>query len=94
MKFRIFTAVDCADTSRDPDDIHIHEVGVYNTFTEAIDSVEDYAKNHSLWRELLPLEIGDKIKIENNAWKWIEEDGWWCKRCGGSWGETLFIQPI
>lgn len=46
MTYRIYTRVNYADTCRDPDDIHIHELGVTSDLEKAKQFATDYIRNN------------------------------------------------
>ena len=44
--YRVYTSVNYADTCRDPDDIHINELGYFKKLEKALDSANSYIKKH------------------------------------------------
>jgi sulfur relay (sulfurtransferase) complex TusBCD TusD component (DsrE family) len=46
MAYRIYTETNYADTSRDPDDIHITELGYKHQLDDALKFANEYIKEH------------------------------------------------
>jgi len=94
-KYKVFIAVDHSDTWRDPDDIHITNIGVFDTLEQAFDVVnKDLAKFESFkHNNITKLISGTRIKIKNEVWTEIKED-WYHATTGGSWARNYFIEPI
>lgn len=75
--YRIYTRVNFAETSRDKDDIHTEEVGYKKTLKSAIETANDYIKEHFCRSE---------FKVKKN------KDGSYSATDFCSWGETIIIE--
>jgi hypothetical protein len=58
--YRIYTEKNYADTSRDPDDIHIEELGYKSNLDDALDIARAYIKESFINKE-------DKLREDNNG---------------------------
>ena len=68
--YRIYTKVNYADTSRDPSDIHIEELGVTDNLEKAKQFSNDYIKNHFFRKntELSEMTNGDFFAFDFCSW--------------------------
>lgn len=77
--FRIHKEINCADTSRDLDDIHTTELGFAETIDIALNFVEDHIKKHFFRKDATIKKCNDGSYIAIDV-------------C--SYGAIIYITPI
>ena len=78
--YRVWKEVDAAETSRDPEDIIVEELGYFDSFDLAKQRVEKYIN------DLCHPSVFSKLRKRN--------DGLWSTLQGGSFGAMLLIKEI